>query len=122
MVSFHMRCSRVSDAPGSCPKSELKINGTKVTITMPVRSPGADAITSEQEHLHCAQLLFSHVPSSFEWTLKVTAPAPCVVTTIKQELLQKLPLLESFVADFQTLTMDSSTGVLYLAPSLFQQQ
>lgn len=92
---------------GSVPRSALKIMGTKVTITMPVTSPGADAATAEQEHLHCAQLLFKHVPSMFDWTLKMSAPAPRVVTTINHDLLAKLPLLDSIAADFQALPIGS---------------
>lgn len=79
---------------------------------MPVTSPGRDAATAQQEHLHCAQLLFRHAPALFEWNLKMSGPAPCVVTCIKHDLLSKLPLLTSIAADFQALPMGSSTGVL----------
>lgn len=90
----------------------MKIIGNKVTIRMPVYLPGVDVATAEQEHLHCAQLLFKHAPKKFAWSLKMSAPAPCVVTSIQQDLLSQLPLLESIVADFQALPIGcSSAGV-----------
>lgn len=75
---------------------------------MPVVSPGADATTAQMEHMHCASMLFNHSPTMFEWKLRMGPPAPCVETCIKQELLAKLPLLESIVSDFQSLPIASS--------------
>lgn len=81
---------------------------------MPVTGPGSDATSAELEHLHCAQLLFKHLPSMFDWCIKMSSPSPCVVTSIKSDLVAKLPLLDSMVLDFQALPMGGNTGLCYV--------